>query len=111
MAFCLQSLAPKCEFTVSNLLWIPTKRLARCGGLSMALVQLKDSSELVVKRREFLLGSGFLACRDKTFLLSLATEKYEWYFSKKKENMHPSQSPPHPQLNNPNLLKVIRSKV
>ena len=75
----------------------------------MVLLQLKATSELVVKRKEFLLGSRFLSRRrDKTFLLSLATEKYGWYCSKK-ENMPPPQS--HPQVYNPNLLKAIKWKV
>ena len=34
-----------------------------CGGLSMVLLQLKDSFELFVKRREFLSDSGFLSRR------------------------------------------------
>ena len=32
----------------------------------MVLLQLKDKLELSVKRREFLLGSGFLSRRDMT---------------------------------------------
>ena len=38
----------------------------RCGELSMVPLQLKDKLELVVKRREFLPGSGFLSHRDMT---------------------------------------------
>ena len=32
----------------------------------MALLQLEDPLELVMKSREFLPGSGFLSCRDMT---------------------------------------------
>ena len=35
----------------------------RYGGLSMVVLQLKDALELIVKRREFLLGSVFLSRR------------------------------------------------
>ena len=38
----------------------------RCGGLSMVLLQLKDSLDLFIKRREFYPGSGFLSRSDMT---------------------------------------------
>ena len=43
-----------------------TYKCAFFGGLSMVLLQLKDPLELFVKRREFLLGSGFLSRHDIT---------------------------------------------
>ena len=36
----------------------------RTGGLTLVLQQLKDHLELFLKRREFLLGSGFLYRRN-----------------------------------------------
>ena len=42
------------------------KNVRRCGGLPMVLLQQNDPSELFVKSREFLPGSGFLSRCDMT---------------------------------------------
>ena len=43
------------------------KKVRHCGGLSMVLLKLKDLLELLIKRREFCSGSGFLSRRDMTY--------------------------------------------
>ena len=37
-----------------------------CGGLSVVLLQLKDPLQLIMKRKEFLPGSGFPSHRNMT---------------------------------------------
>ena len=42
----------------------------------MALLPLKDSLELIIKRREFLPGSGFLSHRDMTLTVESDIKSY-----------------------------------
>ena len=61
------TLAPKREFAGSSLGWVPKifswsgryRNVRHCRGHSMVLLQLKDSLELFVKRRDFFLVPGF----------------------------------------------------
>ena len=42
-------------------------KVQHCGGLSMVLLKRKDLLELLVKRREFCSGFGFLSRRNMTY--------------------------------------------
>ena len=51
---------------------------AKCGGLSMVLLQLKDPLELFVRRGEFPPSSGVLSCCDMTKAVESDVKTYSF---------------------------------
>ena len=54
------------------------ENVQHCRGLSLVLLQLKDSLELFVKRRDLLPGSGFLSRRDMTLAVKSAVKPHSF---------------------------------